>query len=76
MTALPTSNQKTVLSEVKRCTGMINERLNAIQVELDKGEEADYSLFRPSVSPREGVQLVAASKDSEEEKTQPHHRGR
>ena len=67
---------KTVLSEVKRCTGMINERLNAIQVELDKGEEADYSLFRPSVSPREGVHLVAASKDSEEEKTQPHHRGR
>ena len=38
---------KTVLSEVKRCTGMINQRLDAIQVELDKGEKADYSQFRP-----------------------------
>ena len=65
---------KTVLSEVKRCTGMINQRLDAIQLELDKGEKADFSLFRPGVSPQEGVQLAVASKQVEEEEPQIHHR--
>ena len=67
---------KTVLSEVKRCTGMINQRLDAIQLELDKGEKADFSLFRPGVSPQEGVQLAVASKQNEEEDSQAHHRSR
>ena len=38
---------RTVLSDVKHCTSMINQRLEAIQLELDKGEKADFSLFRP-----------------------------
>ena len=67
---------KTVLSEVKRCTGMINQRLDAIQLELDKGEKADFSLFRPGVSPQEGAQLAVASKQIEEEESQVHHRSR
>ena len=67
---------KTVLSEVKRCTGMINQRLDAIQLELDKGEKADFSLFRPGVSPREGIQLAIASKHVEEEEPQVQHRSR
>ena len=67
---------KTVLSEVKRCTGMINQRLDAIKVELDKGEKADFSLFRPNISPQAGVQLAAASKQVEEEEPQVHHRSR
>ncbi len=67
---------KTVLSEVKRCTGMINQRLDAIQLELDKGEKADFSLFRPGVSAQEGVQLAVASKQIEEEESQVHHRSR
>ena len=67
---------KTVLSEVKRCTGMINQRLDAIQLELDKGEKADFSLFRPGVSPQEGAQLAVASKQVEEEDPQVHHRSR
>ena len=67
---------KTVLSEVKRCTGMINQRLDAIQLELDKGEKADFSLFRPGVSPQEGAQLADASKQVEEDDSQVHHRSR
>ena len=67
---------KTVLSEVKRCTGMINQRLDAIQLELDKGEKADFSLFRPGVSPQEGAQLGVASKQVEEDDSQVHHRSR
>jgi antirestriction protein ArdC len=67
---------KTVLSEVKRCTGMINQRLDAIQLELDKGEKADFSLFRPGASAQEGVQLAIASKQVEEEWPQVHQRSR
>ena len=63
---------KTVLSEVKRCTGMINQRLDAIQLELDKGEKADFSLFRQGVSPLEGVQVAVASKQVEEEQNACH----
>ena len=37
---------KTVLVDVKQCTNMINQRLDAIQLEMDKGEKADYSQFR------------------------------
>ena len=67
---------RTVLSEVKRCTGMINQRLDAIQLELDKGEKADFSLFRLGVSPQEGAQLAVASKLIEEEEKQSMHRSR
>ena len=65
---------KTVLADVKHCTSMINQRLDAIQIELDKGENADYSLFRPNVSPKNDVQLAAASKQVEIEELQPHQR--
>ena len=64
---------KTVLSEVKRCTGMINQRLDAIQLELDKGEKADFSLFRPGVSQKAEAQLAVASKQVETEASQNHH---
>ena len=48
---------KTVLGDVKRSTGLINQRLEAIRLEMDKGEEADYSQFRP-----EGVTGAAEAK--------------
>ena len=67
---------KTVLSEVKRCTGMINQRLDAIQLELDKGKEADFSLFRPVVTPQGGFQLASATKLVDEETIQSHHKYR
>ncbi len=66
---------KTVLGDVKRSTGMINQRLEAIQVEMDKGENADYSVFRSSVSNHADVHLSAASKSVEEEQ-QVFHRSR
>ena len=37
---------KTVLTDVKRCSSMLNQRIEAIQMEMDKGEKADYSHFK------------------------------
>ena len=61
---------KTVMGDVKRSTGMINQRLEAIQLEMDKGEKADYSQFwsggvsRMKDNPSTEVQ---AAKEVEEE---------
>ena len=61
---------KTVMGDVKRSTGMINQRLEAIQLEMDKGEGADYSQFwsggvsRMNDNPAADVQ---AAKEVEEE---------
>ena len=44
---------KTVLGDVKKCTNMLNERIDGIKQEMDKGETADYSLFRTGVKPDE-----------------------
>ena len=67
---------KTVLSDVKHCTSMINQRLDAIRIELEKGEKADFSLFRlcskPALTSGEVVQIQAA-KDIEEDR-QGFHR--
>ena len=70
---------KTVLGDVKRSTGMISQRLEAIQLEMDKGEDADYSMFRPL-----GVQNVSvgaeahshAAKQADEQLQQSYHRSR
>ena len=67
---------KTVLADVKHCTSMINQRLDAIRIEMEKGKEADYSLFRPSVSLQSGVQITAASKQVGTEDDQAPHRSR
>jgi antirestriction protein ArdC len=66
---------KTVLADVKHCTSMINQRLDAIQIEMDKGKEADFSLFRPGSS-QDGAQLAVASKQVEAEESTSHHRSR
>lgn len=41
---------KTVLNDVKKASSMISQRLEAIQLEMDKGEKADYSQFKPNAS--------------------------
>ena len=38
---------KSVLGDVRRSSGLITQRLEAIQQEMSRGEEADYSRFRP-----------------------------
>jgi antirestriction protein ArdC len=38
---------KSVLGDVRRSSGLITQRLEAIQLEMVRGEEADYSRFRP-----------------------------
>ena len=68
---------KTVLADVKHCTSLINQRLDAIQMELDKGEKADYSQFKPVHAT--GVSQAAeayAAKDAQEDENQSFHRSR
>ena len=68
---------KTVLSDVKHCTSMLNQRIDAIQLEMEKGEKADYSQFRSGYS--QGTQLPAeayAAKEVQEEENQTIHRSR
>lgn len=55
---------KTVLTDVKRCTSMLNQRIEAIQLEMDKGEKADFSQFRSSTS---DVKSVGQNQQSETE---------
>ena len=69
---------KTVLSDVKRSTGMICQRLEAIQLEMNKGEEADYSRFRPdgmipqAQNHNEHVQAAKETEEIQEEVQSPH----
>jgi antirestriction protein ArdC len=65
---------KTVLGDVKRSTGMINQRLVAIEQEMEKGEKADYSQFRPvhGTGRAPAVEGQAAKEAQEEEKPSYH----
>lgn len=67
---------KTVMGEVRRSTGMIGQRLEAIQKEMDKGEEADYSQFRSQATAKQhqaqDLQVQAAKNTVQEE---PVHHG-
>ena len=68
---------KTVLGDVKSCTKMLNERIDGILLEMDKGEEADYSRFKPSASPQVAGQVDAqAARQVEEEEAPNYHRSR
>ena len=68
---------KTVLTDVTRCTNMINERLDKIQLEMDKGENAEYSQYRPTHGTGSSqASEVCAAKETQEEKKQTFHRSR
>ena len=70
---------KSVLGDVRRSTGMITQRLESIQQEMNKGEEADYSRFRPAnVSAQQPAQesQVQAAKEAEPVEEEVHHHGR
>ena len=72
---------KTVLGDVRRSSGMITQRLESIQQEMDKGEEADYSRFRPATvaaHKSESDTQAQAAKDVEQvqQEEQHHHYGR
>ena len=64
---------KTVLANVRRCSTLITQRIEAISAEMEKGEKADYSQFRTKTSlgqPESQESQVQAAKDVEEEE---HH---
>ena len=70
---------KSVLGDVRRSTGMITQRLESIQQEMNKGEEADYSRFRPAnLSTQQTAQesQVQAAKEAEPIEEEVHHHGR
>ena len=64
---------KTVLANVRRCSTLITQRIEAISAEMEKGEKADYSQFRSKTGlgqPESQESQVQAAKDVEEEE---HH---
>ena len=70
---------KTVLGDVKRSSSLINERLESIQQEMEKGEEADYSRFRSTaITTQQSAQdsRAQAAKDVEQVEEVVHHQGR
>ena len=70
---------KTVLSDVKRSSSMITQRLDAIQLEMGKGENADYSSLM-NTGQSASVTLLHSkpevAKQAEEDQTQTYHRSR
>ncbi len=69
---------KTVLANVRRCSTLITQRIEAISAEMEKGEKADYSKFRTKTSlgqPESQESQVQAAKDVEEEEHH-YHRSR
>ena len=70
---------KSVLGDVRRSSGLITQRLEAIQQEMDKGEKADYGRFRPaSTAKQQSVQesKAQAAKESESVEQETRHFGR
>lgn len=52
---------------------MLNQRIEAIQHEMEKGEKADFSLFRQDISRQTIEHLKSTSKQVEEiETSKPH----
>ena len=67
---------KTILSNVRRCSTMITQRIEAIQQEMAKGEKADYSQFR-SGSLSQGNDAPALAVQAAKETGEEHrHVGR
>ena len=61
---------KTILSNVRKCSTMITQRIEDIKQEMDKGQEADYSRVRAgSLSQGSDVPVLAvqAAKETDEE---------
>lgn len=62
---------KSILSNVRRCSTMITQRIEAIQQEMDKGEKADYSQFqagrlsRSNDAPDLAVQAAKVTEDEQ-----------
>ncbi len=70
---------KSVLGDVRRSSGLITQRLEAIQQEMARGEEADYGKFRSvkaeSQQPVQEHQVQAAkeAQSVEQEEERPHY---
>ena len=62
---------RTVLANVRRCSTLITQRIEAISAEMEKGEKADYSQFRTKTGlgqPESQESQVQAAKAMEEER--------
>ncbi|MBQ6178631.1 MAG: DUF1738 domain-containing protein [Bacteroidales bacterium] len=67
---------KSILSNVRRSSTMITQRIEAIQKEMDKGEKADYSQFRPGGLSREKDAPEVAVQAAKETGEEVRHIGR
>lgn len=70
---------KTVLADVKKATGMLCQRIEAIQMEMDKGEKADYGQFKASAVTGQKADAAPEQQETEEKaakESQSYHRSR
>lgn len=67
---------KTILSNVRRCSTMITQRIEAIQQEMAKGEKADYSQFRAGSLSQSNDAPVLAVQAAKETGDEHRHVGR
>ena len=67
---------KSVLGDVKRSSGLIIQRLESIQMEMDKGEKADYSQFRSAAVKREQPEVETQAQAAKETEQEERHVGR
>ena len=62
---------KSVLSEVKSASSMLSQRIEAIALEMDKGEAADYGQFR--AEGKQGGQAVGGGQAAESQRDNIPH---
>ena len=67
---------KSILSNVRRCSTMITQRIEAIRQEMDKGEKADYSQFQAGRLSRSNDTPDLAVQAAKETGDEQHHVGR
>ena len=67
---------KSILSNVRRCSTMITQRIEAIRQEMDKGEKADYSQFQTGRLSRSNDAQDLAVQAAKETGDEQRHVGR
>ncbi len=68
---------KNVLGNVRRCSTLLTQRIEAISAEMAKGEKADYSQFRSTAAKVAGQEPQAeAARETGEEKERHYSRSR
>ena len=67
---------KTVIGNVRRCSTLLTQRIEAISAEMAKGEKADYSQFRSEAAATKEVENEQQAETAREAGQEERHFGR